>query len=176
MRILTYSTIESPFGTIWFAASSKGVSFLLLRYFNERRVAVELKKIRGAKLARDDRGLRSFAGQLERYFAGEVVPFEVELDLSSGTSFQQAVWRAVRKTAYGHLVSYKAIAEKVGNPLSARAVGNALGANPIPIVIPCHRVIRSDNSLGGFSGGIRWKRRLIGIELGQGSLRFTESG
>jgi O-6-methylguanine DNA methyltransferase len=175
MEILRYSTIGTRYGTVWFAASSLGLSFLLLRYFNERRVAQELRKARGLKMLRDDRSLRRFANQLTRYFEGERVPFDLELDLTRGTEFQQSVWKIVRKIPYGTLVSYKKIAEECGNALCARAVGNALGANPIPIVIPCHRVIRADKSLGGFSGGVRWKKRLIALELGQEDIEFEES-
>jgi len=174
MKVLRYSTIETPFGTVWFAASPAGLSFLVLRYFNDRRVVQELRKVRGAKLMRDDRALHRFAGQLTRYFRGEKVPFDFDLDLSSGTQFQRSVWKIVRKIPYGTLVSYKSIAREYGNSLCARAVGNALGSNPIPIVIPCHRVIRTDRSLGGFSGGIKWKKNLIALELGQEDIVFEE--
>jgi len=174
MSTLKYSTLETPHGTVWFAAGEEGLKFLLLRYFNDRRVVQELRKARGAKLVRDDRALRSFAGQLRRYFQGQRVPFDVDLDLSTGTRFQQAVWRAVRRVPYGTLVSYKQIAREVGSARAARAVGNALAANPIPIVVPCHRIVRTGGALGGFTGGIRWKKRLIELEVGQGGLEFSE--
>jgi len=174
MSTLRYSTLETPHGTVWFAAGEEGLKFLLLRYFNDRRVIQELRKAREARLVRDDRALRSFAAQLKSYFEGKRVPFDVDLDLSTGTRFQQAVWRAVRRVPYGTLVSYKRIAREVGSVSAARAVGNALAANPIPIVVPCHRVIRADGALGGFTGGIRWKKKLIELELGQRGLDFTE--
>jgi O-6-methylguanine DNA methyltransferase len=174
MLVLRYSTLETPQGTVWFAAGEAGLKFLLLRYFNDRRVVQELKKTRGAKLVRDDKALKSFAGQLRRYFDGHKATFDVELDLSIGTPFQQAVWKAVRKVPYGTLVSYKKVAQEPGNARAARAVGNALGANPIPIVVPCHRIIRKDGGLGGFTGGIRWKKKLIELELGQKGIEFTE--
>jgi O-6-methylguanine DNA methyltransferase len=175
MSTLKYSTLETPHGTVWFAAGDEGLKFLLLRYFNDRRVVQELRKARGARLVRDDRALRPFAGQLKRYFEGHRVPFDVELDLSTGTRFQQAVWKATRKVPYGTLVSYKQIAREVGSALAARAVGNALAANPIPIVVPCHRIVRIDGALGGFTGGIRWKKKLIELELGQRGLEFTDA-
>ncbi len=125
-------------------------------------------------MLKDDRALRRVANQLKRYFEGEKVPFDFELDLSGGTAFQQAVWKIVRKIPYGSLVPYKDVARDFGNPLCARAVGNALASNPIPIVIPCHRVIKADRSLGGFSGGLRWKKRLIALELGQEDMEFAE--
>ncbi len=176
MSTLKYSTLETPLGTVWFAVGDEGLKFLLLRYFNDRRVIQELRKARGAKLVRDDRALKPFAGQLKRYFEGHRVPFDVDLDLSTGTRFQQAVWRAVRKIPYGTLVCYKQIAREVGSAQAARAVGNALAANPIPIVVPCHRIIRIDGALGGFTGGIRWKKKLIELELGQRGLEFTDAG
>ncbi|MBN1504809.1 MAG: methylated-DNA--[protein]-cysteine S-methyltransferase [Candidatus Eisenbacteria bacterium] len=175
MSPLRYSTLETPHGTVWFAAGEEGLKFLLLRYFNDRRVLQELRKARGSKLVRDDRALKAFAGQLKSYFEGRRVAFDVRLDLSTGTRFQQAVWRAVGRIPYGTLVSYKRVAREVGSPMAARAVGNALAANPIPIVIPCHRVVRTDGGLGGFTGGIRWKKRLIELELGQRGLDFTEA-
>ncbi len=175
MSVLKYSTIETPLGTVWFAAGEKGLKFLLLRYFDDRRVAQELRKAKGAKLSRDDKALRHLSAQLKRYFDGDKVRFDVDVDLSTGTPFQQSVWKAVKKVPYGRLVSYKKIAGDVGNRRAARAVGNALAANPIPIVIPCHRVIRRDGGLGGFTGGIRWKKKLIELELGQKGLDFLEA-
>jgi O-6-methylguanine DNA methyltransferase len=170
METLKYSTIDTYFGTLWFAASPKGLSFLRLRFFSQRRAMQELKKAKGAKLVRDDKALRHFARQLRRYLEGENVPFDVDLDLSLGTPFQQSVWKLTRKIPYGKQISYKRLAEQYGNPLCARAVGNALGANPVPIVVPCHRVIRHDSSLGGFSSGVKWKKRLLALEQGQKAL------
>jgi methylated-DNA-[protein]-cysteine S-methyltransferase len=167
MKVLKYSTMETRFGTLWLAASERGLSFLLLRFFSQRRAMQELRKIKGAKLTRDDRAFRRIKAQLRSYLEGEKVNFDVDLDLSTGTPFQQSIWKLTRRIPYGRLVSYKRLAEQYGNPLCARAVGNALGANPVPIVIPCHRVIRSDSGLGGFSSGIKWKKRLIGLEQGQ---------
>lgn len=173
MKVLRYSTIDTRFGTLWFAASAKGLSFLLLRFFSQRRALQELKKVRDAKLVRDDKALRQFAAQLRKYLDGEEMSFDVDLDLSIGTPFQQSVWRMTRRIPYGKMVSYKRLAEQYGNPLCARAVGNALGANPVPIVVPCHRVIRSDSSLGGFSSGIKWKKRLLALEQGQKDLGLS---
>ena len=86
------------------------------------------------------------------------------MDLSSGTSFQQKVWRALTKIPRGQTRSYKWVAQKIGKPNATRAVGTACGANPVPVIIPCHRVIASDGSLGGFGGGLPMKRRLLRLE------------
>ena len=101
--------------------------------------------------------------QLRAYFKGELKQFDLPL-APVGTSFQLQVWRALRAIPYGALVSYKTIAEAVGNPKAVRAVGAANGKNPIPIVVPCHRVIGADGSLTGYGGGLETKRRLIDLE------------
>jgi O-6-methylguanine DNA methyltransferase len=86
------------------------------------------------------------------------------LDLASGTPFQQAVWSALRRIAPGATQSYAEIARAVGSPGAARAVGQACGANPIPLLVPCHRVLASGGQLGGFSGGLDWKQKLLARE------------
>jgi methylated-DNA-[protein]-cysteine S-methyltransferase len=100
---------------------------------------------------------------LAAYFHGELRQFDLPL-APHGTPFQQAVWSALRTIPYGAVVSYKWIAEKVGNPNAVRAVGGANGRNPLPVVIPCHRVIGSDGTLTGFGGGLGVKERLIRLE------------
>ena len=102
---------------------------------------------------------------LTRYFAGEKVDFyPVPLTLCSGTEFQIAVWNTIREIPYGETRTYKWIAEQIGKPKAVRAVGGAVGANPISILIPCHRVIGSNGKLGGYGGGIERKRLLLQLE------------
>jgi len=101
--------------------------------------------------------------QLGAYFKRELKTFDIPL-APVGTPFQLEVWKALCKIPYGELVSYKTIAQTIGNPKAVRAVGGANGKNPIPIIIPCHRVIGSDGSLTGFGGGLETKKRLINIE------------
>jgi O-6-methylguanine DNA methyltransferase len=102
--------------------------------------------------------------QLIDYLAGTRKSFDLPLDLSRGTSFQQKVWRTLRRISYGRFRSYQWVAVRVGGTRYARAVGNAVGANPMPIVIPCHRIVAQDSSLGGFSGGLPMKRKLLTLE------------
>ena len=102
--------------------------------------------------------------QLSEYFAGTRTQFDLPLRLS-GTEFQLQVWDALREIPYGSTVSYRDIADRIGRRKSVRAVANAIGANPIAIIIPCHRVIGSDGSLTGYAGGIEIKRRLLALEL-----------
>lgn len=111
----------------------------------------------------DDEALREAADQLHAYFAGELQTFDLPL-APRGTDFQQTVWRALLAIPYGETTTYSAIAERIGRPAAVRAVGAANGANPIPIVIPCHRVIGTNGSLTGFGGGIDVKRQLLSLE------------
>ena len=109
--------------------------------------------------------LRVAVEQIEQYFAKEREDFDLELDFSGvGSDFQQEVYDQLRKVPYGHVTSYGQLAREIGKPDQARAVGQAVGANPIPIVVPCHRVIGSDGSLTGFSGGLPSKVELLKLE------------
>lgn len=102
--------------------------------------------------------------QLLDYLAGKRQTFDVPLDLSRGTTFQRQVWRTLLRVPYGKLRSYQWVASRVGGRQYARAVGNAVGANPLPIVVPCHRIVAQDATLGGFSGGLPTKRKLLRLE------------
>jgi methylated-DNA-[protein]-cysteine S-methyltransferase len=109
--------------------------------------------------------LRAAVEQLEEYFAKERTHFDLALDFSGVASdFQQEVYDQLRRVPYGHVTSYGQLAREIGKPDQARAVGQAVGANPIPIVVPCHRVIGSDGSLTGFSGGLAAKVELLKLE------------
>ncbi len=111
----------------------------------------------------DDRVLDSAFAQLREYLSGKRREFDLEYD-PEGTDFQKDVWHALMRIPYGTTVSYSELAKMSGHPGAQRAVGNAVGKNPIPIFIPCHRVIRSDGSIGGFSLGIELKKRLLRLE------------
>jgi len=106
---------------------------------------------------------------LRRYFRGEPTRFEdIDVDLSGATSFQRRVYEATRAIPWGKVATYGQIAKAIGKPNAQRAVGQALGQNPVAIVIPCHRVVASGGGLGGFGGGLAWKRKLLRLE---GALR-----
>ena len=114
---------------------------------------------------------RTLDSLFERYFSGVSVSFtEIPLDLESGTPFQQAVWRETAAIPHGGYVSYGELAGRIGKPGAARAVGTALGANPVCLVVPCHRVLTATGNLGGFSAGLHWKRRFLALE----GIPFTE--
>ncbi len=108
--------------------------------------------------------LRTAQSQIAAYLAGKRRTIHVPIDLSGGSAFQRRVWQVIRRIPYGRVRSYKWVALRVGGARYARAVGLALGANPVPLVIPCHRVVTSDGLVGGFTGGVRLKRRLLALE------------
>ena len=104
--------------------------------------------------------------QLSEYLAGRRKKFDIEIDFNRlpGTPFQKRVWKELTKIPYGTVISYKELARRVGRPRAFRAVGNANGKNPLPVIIPCHRVIKADGSLGGYSSGLHIKKKLLKLE------------
>ena len=109
----------------------------------------------------DDETAARLANELARYFDGKRGPFRTRLDLSAGTAFQRRVWQALRRIPFGETASYADVARRIGSPRACRAVGQANGANPVPIIVPCHRVIRCSGALGGFGAGLPVKRWLL---------------
>jgi len=120
-------------------------------------------KCPGSPLVRDDRAMAPYARELTEYLEGRRGSFTVPHDLR-GTAFQRAVWEALDRIPYGHTVTYSDIAREVGKPAAVRAVGAAIGANPVMIVVPCHRVIGKNGALTGFRGGLDMKTRLLELE------------
>jgi len=159
MNQVYYSWFESPFGSLLLAGSSDGLKLVSFAVGNRaRRVNPEWRL--------DNSVFVEVVHQLQSYFAGERKNFDLALILQ-GTDFQKRVWNALRKIPYGATISYKELAEMIGSPKAVRAVGAANGANPIPIIIPCHRVIGSDGSLTGFGGGLPLKKQLLELESHQ---------
>jgi methylated-DNA-[protein]-cysteine S-methyltransferase len=111
--------------------------------------------------------LQAAARSLERYFAGDRVHFDLPLDLSAGTEFQQAVWQALCLIEPGRTVSYGDVARAIGRTAAVRAVGAAVGANPVSVIVPCHRVVGAHGSLTGYSGGLHRKVALLSLESGE---------
>jgi methylated-DNA-[protein]-cysteine S-methyltransferase len=116
------------------------------------------------EVSEDAAPVKELVERLRRYFDGQPVEFADELDISAGSPFQQRVWQAARQIPRGETRSYQWIASRIGQPGAARAVGQALGRNPLPVIIPCHRVLASDGKLGGFSGGLEIKHALLKLE------------
>lgn len=108
-----------------------------------------------------------FSGEAERiaaYLAGERVQFQCELDVPHSGNFDRRVWAAAREIPYGDVITYGELAAQIGKPGAARAVGQALGRNPIPVIVPCHRILRANGELGGFGCGLHWKVKLLELE------------
>lgn len=161
----TACIFRTPWGWMGVSETTKGIDAVVLPKASRQAVLSEFQAASTAQLdAQVSSRLREARTQLTDYLAGTRRSFDLSLDLSRGTSFQQKVWRALRRVSYGQLRSYQWVAVRVGGKQYARAVGIAVGANPMPIVIPCHRIVAQDTSLGGFSGGLPTKRKLLTLE------------
>ena len=152
----------------WFAvaATPHGVSAATFGHENEWEAGKTLEeetKIPADASGAAERIVETAVRELRAFFAGESAGFHTPIDLA-GTAFQRAVWEETKTLAYGTLASYQDIARRIGKPLAYRAVGNALGQNPLPVIVPCHRVIASDGSFGGYTRGLPWKERLLAHE------------
>lgn len=161
--------IDSPVGPLVLADSGGYLTGLRLPDVADdgRRTPAPDPSWRSA--GRPTRLLQNATEQLDAYFAGDVTSFDLPLRLD-GTEFQQRVWAQLQLVEYGTTASYGELAQRLGNPGSSRAVGLANGRNPVPIVVPCHRVIGADGSLTGFGGGLACKRWLLDHELGRDQL------
>jgi AraC family transcriptional regulator of adaptative response/methylated-DNA-[protein]-cysteine methyltransferase len=164
-----FTTAKCPLGRVLLAATAKGVCVLSVGDSDESLEAELRAKYPNEVLTRADKALKPRIAELTRYFAGEVQNFAWELD-APGTKFQRRVWDALVAIPYGETRSYKQIAEAIGKPDAVRAVGSACGANPIAIVVPCHRVIGSDGKLHGYAGGLHRKEKLL---AGEGQSAFA---
>lgn len=152
----TYTITPSPIGAILLARNEKGISHIS---FQDGEDAL----IPAPDWQRDDTAFTDAITQLDAYFAGELQEFDLPL-APEGTPFQQSVWRMLQTIPYGHTSTYGELAAEIGQPNASRAVGAANGRNPIPIVIPCHRVIGANGKLTGFSGGLHIKEALLSLE------------
>src|SRR5215813_8050958 len=159
--------VDSPIGALRLASTSVGLAFLELPHSNGGGLASWLRRwAPGAHVEDGFAPNRAAAKQLLEYLDGKRSRFELALDLR-GTAFQLAVWHALCAIPYGETISYAEQARRVGRPHAARAVGAANGANPIAIVVPCHRVVNADGGLGGYGGGLPLKKRLLALEHAQ---------
>ncbi len=154
---LVYSCIDSPIGELYVVASERGLTELRVRCARYPRPEPEWIP--------DAEPLSAALEQLRAWFAGERFDFKLPLHLE-GTTFQRKVWDALAEIPYAETVSYGELAEQIGHPRAARAVGSANGANPVPIILPCHRVIASGGGLGGYGYGLPLKRQLLDLERG----------
>jgi methylated-DNA-[protein]-cysteine S-methyltransferase len=155
-EILT-STVESPIGPLTLIARDGVLTNLSMH--EQRHTSPPPDEA-----IRDDAWFKDAAAQLDAYFAGELSSFELEMNLL-GTPFQRNVWTQLSEIPYGETISYGELAQRIGNPNAARAVGLANGRNPIAIILPCHRVIGANGSLTGYGGGLERKTWLLEHEI-----------
>ncbi|MGC8873034.1 MAG: methylated-DNA--[protein]-cysteine S-methyltransferase [Chloroflexia bacterium] len=162
MERLYWLRVPSPWGSLRLLATEDGLCRIVLP--GEAGVERWVGRYRsGSVLEEGSPLLAGTAQQLEEYFEGKRRSFDLPLVLY-GTPFQKTVWQALLEIPYGETRSYQEVAAAIGRPQASRAVGAAIGANPVPIVIPCHRVVRSDGSLGGYGGGLFLKVALLQLE------------
>jgi methylated-DNA-[protein]-cysteine S-methyltransferase len=154
--------VEAPFGQVYLASTEQGLCRVGFRT-NERAFARRLYSF-GLLPERDERRIRRERTELRQYLTGRRRRFELPIDLRWVTPFQRKVLVETARIPFGDCVSYSDIAYRIGQPEARRAVGGALGRNPIAIVVPCHRVIAADGSIGGYTGGLDVKRALFRIE------------
>jgi len=164
MARVSYTIVETKLGWIGMVGSEAGLCRITWPQASPEAVA-DLLTLKEANV--DASAFGDLPERLRRYFRGERVRFPDKLDLRDATPFQYTVWGATRSIPYGETRSYIWVAREIGRPKAARAVGQALAGNPFPIVVPCHRVIRSDGSPGGYAAGVEMKRRLLDMETQQ---------
>ena len=161
---VAYRTVESPVGALLLASTEHG----LIRVAFEREQFDSVLDTLAAKVSprilRVPNLLDDPARQLDEYFAGRRRTFDLQLDYALSAGFRQTVQHYLPHIGYGHTVTYKEVAEEVGNPRAVRAVGTACATNPLPIVVPCHRVVRTGGGLGGYAGGLEAKTVLLQLE------------
>ena len=164
---VVYGTLRSPWGRLWVAASGRGLVALSFRPQPAGRLAEGLAGRVPVVFVRGGHGLAEYETALVAFLDGRTTRLSLPVDLRGVGEFAVRVYEATRAIPWGETRSYAEVAEAVASRRHARAVGQALADNPVPIVIPCHRVVASRGGLGGFSAGLVWKRRLLALERGQ---------
>jgi len=167
MEKVFYSSFTSSFLKKVFVASTERGVCMVDFLISEKAFLKRVKEHFPGEIIRNDRKNKEVLFQLKKYLKGELRNFECKLDFK-GTPFEKKVWSELAKIPYGQTRSYKEIAEAVCYPKAFRAVGNANGHNPLPLIIPCHRVIESKGGLGGFGHGLKVKRELLDLEKAHG--------
>lgn len=164
MLDVAYRVIDSPVGPLLLAATERGLTRVAFESEGFDTVLTTLAAKISPRVLEAPKRLDAVAAELDEYFAGRRHAFDVPLDYALSSGFRQIVQRYLPQIGYGHTQSYKEVAELVGNPKAVRAVGTACATNPLPVVVPCHRVLRTDGSLGGYIGGLDAKTTLLSLE------------
>ena len=164
MSDLIYTVFSTPLGLAGIAATKKGVCRVKIGFKKETDFTRPLETAYKTPPQKNPKALRDIQNQLKLYLSGKSKPFDCPLDLSLGTPFQQKVWRKLLTIPHGSTRSYQWLAQAVKNPHANRAVGNANGKNPVSIIVPCHRVVRKNGGLGGYTEGTHIKQSLLDTE------------
>lgn len=160
-EMVYFSRINHGPWSFYIAANRNGLCFVSPNH-DEMQTWFEKKKPK-AVLTEDAQAVAAYGEQLKAYLNGERKNFDLAVELN-GTAFQESVWKTLQKISFGETKTYADIARNIGKPGAVRAVGTAIGSNPILIIVPCHRVINKNGKLGGFRGGIAMKKRLLELE------------
>jgi methylated-DNA-[protein]-cysteine S-methyltransferase len=161
---VAYRTIDTPIGTLLVAATEVGLVRVAFATEDHAVVLQALGDRISPRVLEHPARLDPIAQQLDEYFAGRRRIFEMPIDWRLSAGFRSVVLHHLAEVAYGRTVTYAAMAQLAGNPKAVRAVGSACATNPLPVVIPCHRVVRSDGTMGGYLGGLGAKRALLALE------------
>jgi methylated-DNA-[protein]-cysteine S-methyltransferase len=162
---VAYATLDSPLGKLLLAATPEGlVRVAYVDYTDQEGVLEQLAAKVSPRVLAAPRKLDEPRRELDQYFTGGRRQFEIPLDWRLTQGFSRRVLEATARIPYGATATYKQMATAAGNALASRAAGNALGSNPIPIIVPCHRILHSDGGLGGYTGGLDKKRLLLAVE------------
>jgi methylated-DNA-[protein]-cysteine S-methyltransferase len=161
---VAYQTVDSPFGLLLVAATTEGVVRVAFEVEDHEQVLEQLATTVSPRILRSGRRIDLVARQLDEYFAGQRRRFDVTVDLRLVSGFRRLVIDHLANIGYGHTESYGQVAAAVGNPAAVRAAGSACAHNPVPLVMPCHRVVRSDGSIGQYLGGAEVKQALLAME------------
>lgn len=161
---IVHRLLDTPVGRLVLAATDRGVIRIGFPVEGADAVLADLERRTSARLVADGGQLDDAARELDEYFAGTRTVFDLPLDHRLSSGFRLTVQQYLPTIGYGRTQTYGEVADAVGNPGASRAVGTACSTNPLPIVVPCHRVLRSDGSLGGYAGGLDVKRALLDLE------------
>lgn len=167
---VAYARADSPFGPLTIAATSRGLVYLA---YPERPLDLVLEKLAARispRVLEAPARLDPVRRELDEYFEGRREAFDVPIDWRLTRGFFERILRATMKIGYGETITYRDVAARAGNPAAVRAAGNGLGSNPIPVIVPCHRVLATGGGLGGYTGGVDRKEFLLALERGQGRL------
>jgi methylated-DNA-[protein]-cysteine S-methyltransferase len=161
---VAYATTDSPFGPLLLAQTRRGLVRVGLPNQDSDELLVDLAKRVSPRVLEAPRELDEVRRELDLYFQGRIDSFDLPLDWRLSGGFRQRVLRAINRIPYGQTRSYTEMARKAGNERAVRAAGTACGSNPIPLVVPCHRVLRTGGALGGYGGGLPMKEALLQLE------------